>query len=476
MIPVLLSETKPLSELLTDKTCLARLRDCISCVVDEERNGPYTCTFRLPITFPGANFIHTEGIVRVKPNDVDDKQLFRIKKITKSIDGMMLEVYCEHITYDLNKTSVLPFTATGETAAMAGIKSHMSGGADFSITGDVVGSTTDTAKFTVSVPQSARSLFAGQSGSLLDVYGGEWYFNNLTCKLTKRGQDRGVTIRYGKNLTSLQQEENIANMYSKVVPYVTRQDKDPVIGTTISLNDSKPEKYLNLDLTSEFENTDDVTADQVNSHAQSYVKRNDLASPSVSLEVEFADLTAEERTTLSQVALCDTVHVYFPSLGVTASAKCVSYEYDVLNERYTKIELGNAHSDMASTMVQNVSETAKTIDTTKSFLEQAIEKASELLKGGTSGHMVIGTNANGEANELFFMDTDNKATAKNVFRLNMNGWGLSTTGIDGPYTTACTIDGNFNASIINSGEINGLLIKGGTIAAGALDDDLSGKL
>ncbi|MDD6560275.1 MAG: hypothetical protein PUF17_04805, partial [Lactimicrobium massiliense] len=100
----------------------------------------------------------------------------------------------------------------------------------------------------------------------------------------------------------------------------------------------------------------------------------------------------------------------------------------------------------------------------------------ELLKGGTSGHMVIGTNANGEANELFFMDTDNVSTAKNVFRLNMNGWGLSTSGINGPYTTACTIDGNFNASIINSGEINGLLIKGGTIAAGALDDDLSGKL
>ena len=80
-----------------------------------------------------------------------------------------------------------------------------------------------------------------------------------------------------------------------------------------------------------------------------------------------------------------------------------------------------------------------------------VERQTELIKGGAGGHVVIGTDPDGKPNEIFFMDTDSVETARQILRINMNGIGFSTSGIDGPYSNAWTIDGNLNASFINTG-------------------------
>lgn len=96
-------------------------------------------------------------------------------------------------------------------------------------------------------------------------------------------------------------------------------------------------------------------------------------------------------------------------------------------------------------------------------MRQAINHANSLLSGGLGGHVVINRNANGEPNEILIMDTDDKDTAVNVIRMNVNGIGFSTTGYDGDYTTAWTIDGHFNADFIKAGTINAIDIKGSHI-------------
>lgn len=465
---------------------IGHLTDAIECAVSEERNG----LFELNMTYPvkGIHFddLKVGNIILARPNWAQDPQPFDIKTVTPSTDGMTAKIYAQNWGYRLSGIPVKPFTATGIVNALNGLVSNAMIAPGFSVWTDIDNTTT---KFTVSHPQSFRACLGGTDGSILQTFSGsgslEYMWDGSTVKVYRhRGQDNGVSIRYGKNLSSLKQETSIENTYTGCLAYWIDSETGKYVCSAIQYTDNHAsfahERIYMLDVSSDFNETE-PTVDQLNAKASAYIVDNDIGTPNVNLEVSFVDLsqTAEYQNIapLERVNLCDTVHVYFPDFGVDAKAKVIKTEWNVLMDRYNSVTLGDAKSNFSDTIKQEAHDAVDpVIDTTKSFLEQAIEKASELLKGGTSGHMVIGTNANGEANELFFMDTDNKATAKNVFRLNMNGWGLSTTGIDGPYTTACTIDGNFNASIINSGEINGLLIKGGTIAAGALDDDLSGKL
>ena len=61
-------------------------------------------------------------------------------------------------------------------------------------------------------PSSIRSRLGGTRGSILDTYGGEYEWDGYTIKLhSERGSDKGVTLRYGKNITDITQEENIEN-------------------------------------------------------------------------------------------------------------------------------------------------------------------------------------------------------------------------------------------------------------------------
>ena len=98
---------------------------------------------------------------------------------------------------------------------------------------------TTQAAFSVETPASIRSLLGGSQGSILDVYGGEYEFDRWTVRLwNQRGQDSGVTIRYGKNLTDLQQDENISNVATGVYPYWKSAGED---ATLVEL----PEKIVN---------------------------------------------------------------------------------------------------------------------------------------------------------------------------------------------------------------------------------------
>lgn len=98
--------------------------------------------------------------------------------------------------------------------------------------------------FSVEAPSSLRSLLGGTEGSILDVYGGEYEFDRWTVKLwNRRGKDSGVTIRYGKNLTDLQQDENISNVATGIYPYWKGSD-----GTLVEV----PGKVVNAPGTYDF--------------------------------------------------------------------------------------------------------------------------------------------------------------------------------------------------------------------------------
>ena len=443
------------------------LRDALYCTVTEERNGSYELEMGYPVSGQHYSELTLRGLICAKPNPYSEEQYFRVYKISRPINGQVV-ISAQHISYDLCGIPVAPYTAGTAAQALDRLKSQATVRCPFEFWTDL----STTADFAATVPSSLRSLLGGIDGSILDVYGGEYEWDNCTVKLhSERGTDRGVSIRYGKNLTDLTQEENCTNVYTGVYPYwadsagaVTQISTGPVVDVPDSQYNFV--RILLLDLSQDY--TEQPTDEQLKQSALSYIKANKIGVPKVSLKLSYAQLeqTVEYKgkALLERVGLCDTVHVVFERLGVDATAKVIKTTYNVLLDRYDSVELGTPRSNLASTIV-GIEKTTKTeVDKTKSALQQAVDQATKLITGNLGGYVVLHSSAgNDTPDELLVMDQPDINTATKVWRWNLSGWGYSSTGYAGPYRLAATMDGAINADFLTTGTLNAEIIKAGIL-------------
>lgn len=444
-----------------DTNGIGILADAIFCEITEERNGIFELEMKYPITGIHYKEIKTRNIILASPNPVENTQPFRIYRITKPINGI-ITIYGEHISYDLSGIPVSPFTAGSAAEAISKLQSSAAIESPFTFWTDKE----TVATMSVVAPASTRSLLGGQQGGVLDVYGGEYQFDRYTVRLyNQRGMNRGVSIRYGKNLTSLEQDENISSVYTGVYPYWMDADNNLVTLPKKILN--APGTYnftriMALDLSQEFESA--PTEEQLRNRANTYMTANNIGVPKVSLDVSFIQLEQTEEykniALLERVELCDTVNVEFPELGISATAKCVKTVYDVLQERYTSVELGEARTNIADTIADQQQKIEKA--PTTSTMQKAINNATNWLTNA-DGYVIAVKDDNGTWKEILFLDTPSAETAKNVLRINTNGIGFSTNGVNGPYRNAWTIDGSLVADFITTGVLTANLIKAGVL-------------
>lgn len=443
---------------------IGALTDSILCYVDEERNGEYEGYLKYPITGVHYADIALRTIIVAKPNYTDDPQPFRVYDITKPLNGVVT-VRFRHISYDLSGYPVEPFTASTLSGALSGLISNCPVDCPFTLTSSRSVSST----FKANVPASIRSWMGGKAGSLLDVYGGEWKYDGFTASLpSSRGQNRGVTIRYGKNLTALEQEENNAAVYTGVYPYWTDAYGENLVQITgrIVHNTETPtysgatydyERILPVDFSNKWEEA--PSEGELRSAAIAYIEDNEIGTPKVNLRVEFAQVSKLVR---DQVDLCDTVTVQFEKLGVTATAKCIKTRWNVLLDRYEEITLGDAKANLAETIV-NTKKTAETA-VSPSALETAVDQATAQITGANGGYIVWhDSNDDGEPDEMLVMNTPSISTATKVWRFNQNGLGHSNNGYSGTYGLALTADGAIVADRITTGTLNANIIKAGIL-------------
>lgn len=460
------------------------LRECISCTITEERNGSYELEMVYPVGGQHYDALALRGLIKAQPNPYAEEQLFRVYQISRPINGQVT-VNAAHISYDLSGIPVAPYTASTAAQALDRIKSQATVDCPYEFWTDL----TTTANFAANVPSSLRSLLGGIDGSILDVYGGEYEWDNYTVKLhSKRGTDRGVSIRYGKNLTDITQEENCESVYTGVYPYWVDNDgnvKQISASPIVDVPDSQYSftRILLLDISREY--TEQPTDEQLKQYALNYIKANKIGVPKVSLKLSYAQLEQTEeykgKAILERVGLCDTVHVVFERLGVDATAKVVKTVYNVLLDRYDSVELGTPRSNLASTIVNAEKNTKAEIDKTKSILQEAVDQATKLITGNLGGYVVLHSSAgNDKPDELLVMDQPDINTATKVWRWNLSGWGYSSTGYAGPYRLAATMDGAINADFLTTGTLNAEIIKAGVLKSQTGDafylDLVSGEL
>ena len=456
MIPILYSPTT------TSFTTggIGKLIDAGSCIVTEERNGSYELEMTYPITGHLYDEIKQRSIIFAKPSPAQSEQPFRVYRITKPLNKVVT-IYAAHISYDLSGIPVKNFTSQSVQAALTALTTSSVISNPFTFWSDK----TNSGVMEIKAPTPCRTILS----NILDVYGGEYEFDKYTVKLhSLRGFDNGVSIKYGKNLTDLEQDENCSNVYTGVLPYWTGNDTT-VSGSVVNAPGTYDfTRILPVDFTSDFE--EQPSTAQLNNAATKYISDNNIGIPEVNLTVSFVHLNqTEEYKNLGifeRVELGDTIKVEFAAMGVSSTARCVKTVYNTLLERYDNVELGEVKKGLADTIS---SQTSSIIDISKnsgvsSAVKAAIIAASEAITGQKGGSVILhDTRGGNKPNELLFLDNDDISQAQKVWRFNLSGFGYSSNGYEGPFTTAITRDGSIVADFITTGSMDAARITSGIL-------------
>ena len=447
---------------------LGTLTDSIKCVVAEELNGGFELELTYPIDGIHATELSLDSVIEAKPNDISSPQLFRIYKVDKPINGRVT-YNAEHISYWLMHIPCLPFYAEDLTSAFSGLKTNALEDCPFTFWSDK----NTVATYIQTEPASIRSRLGGVEGSILDTYRGEYEWDNYTVKLHQhRGSDKGVTLRYGKNITDLTAGASIENTVTGVTPYWIDDEEGVIVmlpeNTVYSANaDAYPfKRTIALDVSSEFEV--EPTEEELRAYATKYLSQDGRSEPSSNIKVSFVALwnTPEYASIapLEKVGLGDTVHVYYEKLGVTGTSKVIKTKYDCLKERYESIELGSVKSNLNKTISDIVS-TETGDDVTTNDLQKAIDGATSKLLGTNGGYKIDILNADGQIIETRYVDSLDPSAVDTYCVWNVNGFGYFSNG--DLLRTAITNDGKIVADSIMTGTLNAGLIKAGVISNNA---------
>ena len=487
MIPILYREDE------TDfANCgIGALSEATDCTVTEERNGSFECRLRYPVEGRLYAYIKEDCIIKAKPNETSEPQLFRVYASSKPIGGM-ITYDAEHISYELSKNPIESTKAENETAQEA-INTILSAALiSHRYTGQ---SDITTRNSTVIDRQSVRAALGGTDGSVLSVWGGEFEFDNFTVKLHRqRGRETGIRIAYGKNLTDIRQDTNIADMFTAVYPYAryTPMPEGDSTEQPDEITVSLPEKILYSqrvpagarvrvclkDFTENFSGAEEITVDQLREKAQAWMETSGFDVPTVSITVSFENLWQSPEYTqlapLERCSLCDTVTVVFQKLNISATAKIIKTVYDTLNEKYTSITIGSAKANFADTVNQTsaaIEQTKQEIKKQSSAIEvdirKAVDEATKAITGQSGGYVVLNPPKNPQ--EILIMDKPDIAAALKVWRWNSGGLGYSRNGYNGPFETAITQDGEIIADFITAGTLRAIETEACTIKGGSIN-------
>lgn len=343
---------------------LCRLRDCISCVVTEERNGIYECDFEYPVDGAHYDMIQCGRIVAVTHDESGVVQPFDIVGYERPINGVVT-FHAVHISYrqcalTVSGTNINSLAGAFTMLGTAKPNNPFNYWTDKGSTGYLGAAD--------GVPHSVRSVLGGMEGSILDCYGGEYEWDKWTVKLwSARGSLKNFTIRYGVNMTDYSEDTDYSDTYNSVIPYWVGQDTngDPLIITGDRQESGYPsfngtDRCIPLDVTERFNSEDGIpTKAQVEAEGHSYITANSPYLPAQTLNVDFMRISDSPEyaqfESLQRCKLCDTIKVLFPQYNVEGTFKIVKTEYDVLNDRYLTLELGTLSISLATALGINSS-------------------------------------------------------------------------------------------------------------------------
>lgn len=456
------------------------LRDVIECYSTEFLNGQYDIKFIYPVNGYLSEYIIENNIVKVD-NGRDEEQLFRIKIIQGNINQNSKEitVIANHITFDLEDNFLIDVRPENQNgaAALDHILSNTQYPHNFTSNSDI--EEINTAYY---IRKNVISALISEENNFCEKWNAELARNNFEIYAKRSiGTDRGIKIQYGRNFKGL--------TWSVERDYVTRimpQGSNELI---------LPEKFIDSPLIDNYPNPvirkinfneigiieNEVTEEEAYNQLRNKVYElyeKGIDKPTVSLELDMIDLSRtteySKYSAFEIIKLGDTVTANLPQFNLDTEMKVTGLEYDCLRHKNSLIFLSNK-GQTPNNSITDLSKNINAITTNlnelsnlppKTTLQLAKENASDSIKNAMGGF------ATKTESEFMILDTGDTATAQQVARWNLNGFGFSNNGVNGDYETVITRDGKLVLDRATVGQLDGQYIKSGSIKAESIDTEV----
>lgn len=327
-----------------DSGFIGTFDNALSCNVFETLNGAFELNMQILNNDPNLENMAVGSIIVAKPNETYGNQPFIIEQLVKRIDGT-IDIYAVHMSQHRAKLiPVAPFTATDLADALSKIATNSQETNPFTITTDMA----SNVGYTLDVPKTLRDIMGGNEGSLIDIYGGEWFYNNFDLMLlNRRGRtDSNLKVLYGSNMTEYVETDEFSwsSSYTGILPYY--KDENTLVVGDIQYGDYATyypyKKTIVYDFTDKFEVA--PTKAELETECVRFLLGKGLVH--VSIDVSFEDLsTMPQFSDLYQnteyIQLGDTVEVINSEYNTQFRSRVRSLDYDVLLERYNTIKIGD---------------------------------------------------------------------------------------------------------------------------------------
>lgn len=435
------------------------LKDCLSATVTNAINGVYELNLRYPRNSNMDEYLIVGNIIKVNIGN-NNYQLFRIKTVNKSFDP--IQIYAQHIFYDLSDNyldDVYPQNLNCE-AFGNWLLDKLEFETNFTVYSDITG--IKTARYVDKNP--VQSFIGDDTSSIINLFNCEIERDNFDITFKDRiGNNNGVKLVIGKNITSINISIDITSLYTKIKPvgYNGLTLPETYVNSPLINNWPTPKicKYEFSDIKYDPEDptayqTEDEAYDALRDAAESLFESG-IDKPQINIKINWVELSKtkeyyDKYSNIERVSLGDTVYANIE--GLDYETRVIKTVYNVLTDSIDSYELGTPQASYAS-KINSISMSVDEVDPT-SILAQAQTNATNQINSAMGGY-IYKTNE-----ELFIMNTNNPNTATKVWRWNLNGLGYSSKGINGPYQTAITQDGAIVANFITTGKLNTDVIEG----------------
>lgn len=394
-------------------------------------------------------------------------QAFRIKNPEYTQKKIVLKAY--HVFYDAQNYLIADSYVVDKNCndALDHLNSATDTESPFSVSSDIT---------TIDSYRCVRTSLYEAINTVLERWGGHLIRDNWTIQIMDSiGQDNGVTIRYAKNLEEITCIYDWDNVVTKLLPVGAD-------GILLNALDDTQDIYMYSDFDYPIPFTKTVSFEQ-SIDADAYTDDDGNLNETAYKQALINDLTLQAQEYLDTYCIPqvnytlkadidritdvgDIIQVIDERLGINITTNVISFEYDCILDKYTEIEFGNFKKQLSSLIdtVTQSNETAITEATNnvEITLRNELNTATSQIIGAMSDSYVT---YNG--NQILIVDSLPAETAVNCLLINGGGIGFSNTGINGPFSSAWTIDNVLNMEAINVINLTASLIKGGTLKLGS---------
>ncbi len=441
---------------------LGFLTDCLSAVVSEEINGNYSLTIEYMLNGNLSEYLVQENIIKCPVQD-GTLQLFRIKYVDKDFEK--ITITAKHIFYDLLDNFLLDVAPTNKAAQAFGqwILNGTEFVSPFSFTSSIA--TTKSARYVRKNPVEA--IMGTEYNSMVNLFGGEIKRDNFTISLlTRLGQNNGIKLIVGKNITGVDITIDDNELYTRILPMGFDGLMIPEVYVDSPLINQYPtpkiRKYEFSEIRYDPDSTEEGVYTDINDAydalraATNELYANGIDKPQINIAIDWIELSKtkeyENYVNIETISLGDTLTANL--LGIEYETRVIAIAYNVLGNRVDSFTIGEVKPNITRTLNQ-IERAVQSIDTT-TILDAARDDATNLINSALVSNIYLDY----ATGNLYIMDTSNPATATQLWRWNLNGLGYSSTGINGTYETAMTMNGDIVANMITTGQLNTSVIEG----------------